>query len=61
VTDQPDRLKVALADRFVREIEIAAQLTHPHILRLFDSGEADGPPKWEAIGAEIQEEPQCAI
>jgi serine/threonine-protein kinase len=30
------------ADRFVREIEIAAQLSHPHILPLFDSGEADG-------------------
>jgi len=29
-------------DRFVREIEIAANLTHPHILPLFDSGEADG-------------------
>ncbi len=29
-------------DRFVREIEIAAQLTHPHILPLHDSGEADG-------------------
>ena len=29
-------------ERFVREIEIAANLTHPHILPLFDSGEADG-------------------
>ncbi len=29
-------------DRFVREIEIAARLSHPHILPLFDSGEADG-------------------
>lgn len=28
--------------RFVREIEIAAKLTHPHILMLIDSGEADG-------------------
>jgi tRNA A-37 threonylcarbamoyl transferase component Bud32/tetratricopeptide (TPR) repeat protein len=26
--------------RFLREIEIAAQLTHPHILPLYDSGEA---------------------
>jgi serine/threonine protein kinase/tetratricopeptide (TPR) repeat protein len=26
--------------RFLREIEIAAQLSHPHILPLFDSGEA---------------------
>jgi serine/threonine-protein kinase len=30
------------ADRFVREIEIAARLSHPHILPLFDSGEAGG-------------------
>jgi Tol biopolymer transport system component len=29
-------------DRFTREIEIAAQLQHPHILPLLDSGEADG-------------------
>lgn len=30
------------ADRFLREIEIVAQLQHPHIVPLFDSGEADG-------------------
>ena len=29
-------------DRFLREIEVAAQLTHPHILSVFDSGAADG-------------------
>ncbi len=29
-------------DRFLREIEIAAQLQHPHILPLYDSGEAAG-------------------
>jgi len=29
-------------DRFLREIRIAANLTHPHILPLHDSGEADG-------------------
>ena len=29
-------------ERFVREITIAAGLTHPHILPLFDSGEAAG-------------------
>jgi serine/threonine-protein kinase len=29
-------------ERFLREIEIAANLTHPHILPLYDSGEADG-------------------
>jgi eukaryotic-like serine/threonine-protein kinase len=30
------------AGRFLREIRIAAQLTHPHILPLIDSGEAGG-------------------
>jgi serine/threonine-protein kinase len=29
------------ADRFLREIDVAANLTHPHILPLFDSGEVD--------------------
>src|SRR5215210_4708442 len=29
-------------DRFLREIRIAAQLQHPHILPLLDSGESDG-------------------
>src|SRR5437763_13972223 len=29
-------------ERFFREIETAARLTHPHILPLHDSGEADG-------------------
>jgi eukaryotic-like serine/threonine-protein kinase len=30
------------ADRFLREIKLAAKLTHPHILPVYDSGEADG-------------------
>jgi serine/threonine-protein kinase len=30
------------AERFLREIHIAAQLNHPHILALHDSGEASG-------------------
>ena len=30
------------AERFLKEIEIAARLTHPHILALHDSGQADG-------------------
>jgi serine/threonine-protein kinase len=29
-------------ERFLREIKIAAGLTHPHILPLYDSGESDG-------------------
>jgi serine/threonine-protein kinase len=30
------------ADRFLREVEIAAKLSHPNILPVYDSGEADG-------------------
>jgi TolB-like protein/tRNA A-37 threonylcarbamoyl transferase component Bud32 len=30
------------SERFLREIEIAAKLSHPHILPVHDSGEADG-------------------
>jgi serine/threonine protein kinase/WD40 repeat protein len=30
------------ADRFLREIELVAQLRHPHIVPLFDSGDAGG-------------------
>jgi serine/threonine protein kinase/Flp pilus assembly protein TadD len=29
-------------ERFLREIEVAARLNHPHIVPLFDSGNADG-------------------
>jgi len=38
----PDLAQTLGAERFLREIETAANLTHPHILPLFDSGEADG-------------------
>ena len=39
---RPEFGAVAGAQRFLREIRIAAQLTHPHILPLIDSGEAIG-------------------
>ena len=29
-------------DRFLREIKLAAHLAHPHIVPLFDSGDAEG-------------------
>ena len=38
----PDLAANLGTDRFLREIEIAARLAHPHILSLHDSGEADG-------------------
>ncbi len=37
---KPGLLAAASAERFLREIRIAARLTHPHILPLHDSGEA---------------------
>jgi len=39
---RPDVAAVLGSDRFLREIDLAASLTHPHILRLYDSGEAGG-------------------
>jgi hypothetical protein len=39
---RPAVARVLGPDRFLREIEIVATLTHPHILPLHDSGEASG-------------------
>src|SRR3954470_10827120 len=39
---RPDAAHPVNADRFLREIRIAAQLQHPNILSLIDSGETDG-------------------
>lgn len=39
---RPELTAMMGAARFRREIEIAANLHHPHILPLFDSGEVDG-------------------
>ena len=39
---RPELAAALGAERFLREIEIAARLTHPHILPLHDSGEANG-------------------
>jgi serine/threonine-protein kinase len=38
---KPELAAVVGADRFLSEIETTANLQHPHILPLFDSGEAD--------------------
>lgn len=48
--DRPVAIKVLLpelsgalaSERFLREITVAANLNHPHILGVYDSGEADG-------------------
>ena len=39
---RPDLAASLGTDRFLAEIQIAAQLTHPHVLTLIDSGEAEG-------------------
>src|SRR2546427_4294782 len=39
---RPDLAAALGPERFLREIETAARLNHPHILPLHDSGEADG-------------------
>ncbi|HZI76324.1 MAG TPA: protein kinase, partial [Gemmatimonadales bacterium] len=39
---RPELTMVLGPDRFLREIQIAARFVHPHILPVFDSGEADG-------------------
>ena len=39
---KPEIAQTLGAERFLREIQLAAQLSHPHILPLFDSGEAGG-------------------
>ncbi|HSR14869.1 MAG TPA: serine/threonine-protein kinase, partial [Gemmatimonadales bacterium] len=39
---RPELASAIGPERFLREIEIAARLQHPHILPVYDSGEADG-------------------
>jgi serine/threonine-protein kinase len=39
---RPELAATLGTDRFLREVEIAAQLNHPNILPMYDSGEAEG-------------------
>jgi len=39
---RPELATVLGAERFLSEIQLTANLQHPHVLPLFDSGEADG-------------------
>jgi serine/threonine protein kinase/tetratricopeptide (TPR) repeat protein len=41
---KPDLAAVLGAQRFLNEIQVTANLQHPHILALYDSGTADGSP-----------------
>jgi serine/threonine protein kinase len=47
---RPDLSATLGAERFLREIRITAQLNHPHILPLLDSGEAAGRHGGQAAG-----------
>ena len=51
---KPELSAVIGSERFLREIEIAATLPHPHILPLFDSGQVPGghpdPERREGVG-----------
>ena len=40
----PEKAEGLLADRFTREIRLAANLQHPHIVPLFSAGTFDGLP-----------------
>src|SRR2546422_6998906 len=39
---RPEPAPLLAPERFLRAAEIAARLNHPHILALYDSGDADG-------------------
>jgi serine/threonine-protein kinase len=39
---KPELAEALGTERFLREIDIAAKMSHPHIVPLFDSGEAEG-------------------
>jgi serine/threonine-protein kinase len=65
---RPEFAMAVSADRFLREIQIEAQLKHPHILPLFDSGDADGLPYYvmpyvpgQSLQARLSREPQLPL
>jgi len=39
---RPELAATLGSERFLREIQVSARLTHPHILALYDSGDSDG-------------------
>ncbi len=65
---KPELAAVIGGERFLKEIKVTANLQHPHILPLYDSGEADGflfyvMPyiEGESLGAKLQREKQFAV
>jgi tRNA A-37 threonylcarbamoyl transferase component Bud32/tetratricopeptide (TPR) repeat protein len=64
----PELTRALGPERFLREIQIAAQLQHSHILPLFDSGTADGLPYYtmpyvegESLRARMTRERQLGL
>src|SRR5438445_13148973 len=58
---RPQLAAVLGGERFLREISLTAQLQHPHILTLIDSGEADGFPYYVTLsleGATLRQRPE---
>lgn len=47
---RPELAAVLGTERFLREIKVTANLSHPHILPLLDSGRADGRYGGTAVG-----------
>ncbi|HEX5635409.1 MAG TPA: serine/threonine-protein kinase, partial [Gemmatimonadales bacterium] len=65
---RPEVAQVIGPERFSREITIAARLSHPHILPLYDSGSADGMlwyvmpwVRGESLREKLQREGQLAV
>jgi TolB-like protein/Flp pilus assembly protein TadD len=64
---RPEVASVVGTERFLREIQLAAQLQHSHILPLFDSGEIAGRPYYtmpyvgESLRARLFREPQLPL
>ena len=65
---RPELASAIGPERFLREIEIAARLQHPHILPVYDSGEADGLLYYvmpfvegESLGARLAREGALAV
>jgi TolB-like protein/tRNA A-37 threonylcarbamoyl transferase component Bud32 len=65
---RPELAATLGTDRFLREVQIAAQLSHPTILPMHDSGEADGLLYYvmpyvegETLGARLKRESQLPV
>jgi serine/threonine protein kinase len=56
---RPDLSAAIGADRFLREIKLAAGLTHPHILPVYDSGQA-GELLFTVVNGQVFSWPPCS-